>query len=182
MCVQFVFRTKSWCNWYTWLVKYPTMHSCYSYNWIWCALRYNRRIHNSNIKYSHGEYEAVFEGYSWDLWKTIFATTHARRFEKTNVSQQSKWSAMYTWLNILHALPMEELSSSIEWTIFGQWWQHVNYFWNNNRPISLVLTCIFWNYGNQQRHQCFTKKSFGTNIFIWGVWQYILWCKLSTVF
>ena len=70
---------------------------------------------------------------------------------------------MYVWLNRLHALPMEELSSSMEWTIFRQRWQYVYYFGSNSTPISLDLACIFWNRGIQQRHQCSTKKSLGKN-------------------
>ena len=80
-------------------------------------------------KYSHGEYEAVCEGYSWILWKSIFMTSHARRFGKTNVNQQRKKLAMYVWLNRVHALPMKKLCSRIKWTIFREKMTTCQLFW-----------------------------------------------------
>ena len=130
---------KSCCNWYTWFVKYPRMRSCYSHDRKWCALWCNRWIHNNSKKYSHGEHEAVCEGYSSYLWKTILTTTHMRRFGKTNVNQQSKMLVMYFWFNRLHALPMKELSNSMEWIIFKK-----------DRNMSIILEAIvyqsLWNW------------------------------------
>ena len=44
------------------------------------------------------------------------------------------------------------------------------------------IWCIFWNCRIQQRHQCFAKMFFGMIFLILGIWQYIIWHKLSTVF
>ena len=81
------------------------------------------------------------------VYEKKITTTHTTIFEKTNVNQQSKRFVRYVWLNKLHALSVEELSSSMEWTIFRQRWQYVNYFGSNSKPNSLDLACNFWNYG-----------------------------------
>ena len=89
--------------------------------------------------------------------------------KKQMLINKSKWLTMYVWLNRLYALPIEKLSSSMEWSIFTQRWQYVYYFGSNSRPISLDLACIFYNCGIQQQHQYCTKKSLGKKFLIWGV-------------
>lgn len=90
--------------------------------------------------------------------------------------------AKYVWFNRLNQNAIEEVSCSMEWTIFKQRWQYLYYFGSINKPNSLDLPCIFWNYGVQQRHQYFTKKSLVYKFYIWDVWRYILQYKLLILF